>query len=143
MYLHDKKEEKDDEDADFWMEPNSGATESRFQGRVPDFCPGVVIKQGVNSLSRHQLHKEQGKISSLVKYITSNGPVSHKATNVVEWITERGTYLTSHKLAEAWWKCDGGNNERHHARVNQPAKTNTQHRCYKGALKLDSESCYM
>lgn len=62
MYLHNKKEEKDDEYADFGMEPDIGATQGRFQSGVPDFCPGVVIKQRVNSLSRHQLHMEQGKI---------------------------------------------------------------------------------
>lgn len=72
VYLHDEKENEDDEDADFWMEPGGREAQARFQGGVPDFCPGEIIKQGVDTLSRHQLHKEKWQVFKFWKKARSS-----------------------------------------------------------------------
>lgn len=52
-YLHDKEEEDDDDDVDLWMDPHSRLAQAC---RVTHMLyPRVVVKEGTDGFTRHQL----------------------------------------------------------------------------------------
>lgn len=52
-YLHDKEEEDDDDHVDLWVDPHSRPAQAF---RVTHMLyPSVVVKQGTDGFTRHQL----------------------------------------------------------------------------------------
>lgn len=62
-YLHDKEEEDDDDDVDLWVDPHSRPAQGLRVTYV--FYPRIVVKEGADGFTRHQLGEEEAKGSVL------------------------------------------------------------------------------
>lgn len=62
-YLHDKEEEDDDDNVDLWVDPHSRPAQAFRVTYV--FYPRIVVKQGADGFTGHQLGEEEAKGSVL------------------------------------------------------------------------------
>lgn len=58
-YLHDEEEEDDHDHVDFWVDPHSRPAQAL--GVPHMFYPRMVVKQGTDGFTRHQLWEEEAK----------------------------------------------------------------------------------